>query len=126
MRTSLNRKTAYIATAIAIGIPLVIMIWDVHIGAALLLLGTYIAYRSIRMAGYNESQRVSDQEQQRIDQQKSNQGRTILVQLVDEYGRDLPEHVARQRIADAESRADPRDTVIGVKYILPKENPPEK
>jgi hypothetical protein len=120
----MNRKTAYLLTAFAIGIPILVMFWNAKAGAALLLLGTYIAYRSIRVAGYNESQRVSDEELQRIDRQDSNRGRTILVQLVDEHGRDLPEHIARQRIAEAEAKASPRDTVIGVHYVLSQQETP--
>lgn len=122
MNSNLNRKTAYIAAIFLIGIPVLILFWDVKIGVPFLLLGTYITYRIIRLAGYNESlQRMSAVEQQRLERQQGERGRTILVQLVDDQGRDLPEQEAQRRMAEAEARANPRDTVLGVHYVIPEE-----
>ncbi len=122
MNTSLNRKTAYIVSAFSIVVPILLMFWNVKIGVPLLLLGTFTAYRMIRMASYNESRWRHDEfEAQRIKRQQNEAGRTILVQLVDDNGGPLPVEIERKLIAAAEARANPRDTVTGVHYVLPKE-----
>jgi hypothetical protein len=122
VKSNLNRKTAYLTAIFLIGIPVLILFWDVRIGVPFLLLGTYITYRIIRLAGYNESlKRFNEVEQQRIERQQGERGRTILVQLVDDQGRDLPEQEAQRLIAEAEARANPRDTVMGVHHVISRD-----
>ncbi len=122
MKASLTRKTAYIVAVFSIGIPILLMFWSAKVAAPLLLLGTYAAYSLIRLAGANESRwRYEEAEAQRLERQQSERGRTILVQLVDDNGNSLPAEVERKLIAAAVSRANPRDTVMGVHYVLPRE-----
>jgi hypothetical protein len=101
-----------IVVVIFIGPPVLVMFYDVAAGVLLLLLGAYITSRAI---GYIGSRHLElDETHQQYHTNGSS--KTILVQIVDDFGRELPPREVEKRLADARSKADPRDSVVGVNF----------
>ena len=114
MGASPQRKFANFLAIASIAIPLLIMIWDIQVGAVSLLVGVVIAYRAIKFREQDDNDLVSDS----VKSHQGERGRTIYVQIVDDYGRDLPPAEAQKLIADAQARANPRDMVVGVRHKI--------
>lgn len=120
-----TRRAAYWITLFSILIPALICFWNVQVGVPLLLLGVYLSYRSIRMSR-REPLNIREESP---DEALRRSARIIRVQLVDDQGRDLPPEVAEKRLADAQARANPNDTVIGVHSVIREDQdsrPPSK
>jgi hypothetical protein len=62
----------------------------------------------------------SDTVLSKLERHKIEQSRTILVQLVDDFGRDLPASKIQVLMDEAHAKAGPRDTVIGVRFKVSK------
>jgi hypothetical protein len=123
MKISLQRRFAYAIAFFSIAVPVLIMFQNIQAGIVLLLLGVYITVRTIRNIAPNDPNMVSDSTLHHIGLHQSNRGQIIYVQLVDDFGRDLPTNVAQKLIEDAQARANPRDTVVGLHRIINKTNP---
>ena len=121
MNTSPQRRIAYTIAAVAILIPILAALWNVQLGVILLFMGLIVAYRAIRYGAHDDLTSISDSEQQKLDMHQINRGRTIFVQIVDDYGRDLPPATVQRLMAEAQAHASPRDTVVGVRYKVTKE-----
>jgi len=103
-----------------IGIPILIALKDVATGGFLLVIGIWFIARSSRILRADARRAFNPA----VDKNKTNaSGRTILVQVVDDFGRDLlPEEVER-RMTEARARANPRDNVVAVKFkVNPKQD----
>jgi hypothetical protein len=118
MKNSPQHKTIYYVAITSIIVPLVVMIWDIRIGAILFVLGAMSAYRAIRFGMQGSRDSLSDSEKQKLERHQSNMGRTILVQIVDDFGRDLPPSTVQKLMAEAQAKASPRDTVVGVRHKI--------
>jgi hypothetical protein len=116
-----QRRMAYIIVFLSISIPVVVMFWNIQAGVLLLLLGSYVSLQAVRHAVHDNANALSDAESNKLERHKIEQTRVIRVQLVDDYGRDLPAHIARQRMEEAQAKAGPRDTVVGVRHVLSKD-----
>lgn len=110
-----QQRTAQIIIALAIVIPLLVLLWNVRLGVLLLFIGLFIAYNAVRLI--NESKRMERLQQYdaRVEQSQSNQARLVYVQLVDDNGVELAPEVQEAKLARARLAAGPRDTVVGVK-----------
>ena len=97
------------------------MIWNIEFGVLLLLLGLTIAYRAIRFGVQEDTNLLSDSARKQLNRHQSDRGRTILVQVVDDFGRDLPSATVQKLMANAQAQANPRDTVIAVRHKVEKE-----
>lgn len=120
-----TRRAAYWITLFSILIPALICFWNVQVGVPLLLLGVYLSYRSIRMSR-REPLNIREESP---DEALRRSARIIRVQLVDDQGQDLPPEVAEKRLADAQARANPNDTVIGMHSVIREDQdsrPPSK
>lgn len=106
----MRRRIAIVFVAISIGLPLVVMFWYPGAGALFLLMGALAAYRAIRFLSHNEEDVYA--RFRRVE----TAGKTILVQIVDDYGRPLSPLEADRRIQSARAKAGPRDTVVPVKF----------
>jgi hypothetical protein len=115
-----QRKLAYIIVFLSISIPFAVMLWNIQAGVILLLLGSWVSLQAVRHAVREDANATSDAEANKLARHKIEQTRVIRVQLVDDYGRDLPAHIARQRMEEAQAKAGPRDTVVGVRHVLSK------
>ena len=103
-----------IVTIIFIGLPILIMFYDVAIGGFFLVSGLYATNRAFRYLGnqhlqYNKINQLHN---------TNSAGKTILVQIVDDFERELPPKEIEKLLADAKSKADPKDIVIGVKFKI--------
>jgi hypothetical protein len=102
---------------VAIVGPIAIMLWKPQIGGLLFLLGLFVAARCLYLI------RTITTEGARQDQaqlySRRDRGQTIFVQLIDNDGNDLDPATAQARLAAANLRAGPRDTVIGVRRKVP-------
>lgn len=114
MDLSPQRKIAYSFAFISIAIPVLVMFLDLQVGVILFLAGIIIAYRAIRFGAQSDVENTDQQ----LSRHQDDRGQTIFVQIVDEFGRDLPPAVAQKLIADAQAKASPRDTVVGVRYKI--------
>lgn len=101
--------------------PIVVLFFDPKLGAALLLLGGAIAITASRALSAASHQAALEREKQ-LWERRTNSSRTIYVQLVDDKGRDLPQRIAEKRLAEAQMRAGPRDTVVGVHHRVEPES----
>ena len=120
LKPSPQRIMGLSVAAAAIIIPLILMIWNLAIGGLLLMLGSYVAYRAIIFSRQNDWANVNEAELSKLERHKAQQSKTILVQLVDDYGRDLSPNKVQQLMDEAQAMAGPRDAVIGVRYKIPK------
>ena len=120
LKPSPQRIMGLSVAAAAIIIPLILMIWNLSIGGLLLMLGSYVAYRAFIFSRQNDWANVNEAELSKLERHKAQQSKTILVQLVDDYGRDLSPNKVQQLMDEAQARAGPRDAVIGVRYKIPK------
>lgn len=118
MSPSPLRRIAYTIATIAILLPIAIMFWNIEAGAALLLLGLVIANRAIRYGAYDDSKSMSDATRKQLSRHQSERGQTIFVQVVDDFGRDLPPVTVQKLMADAQAKASPRDMVVPVRYKI--------
>lgn len=117
MDDSPQRKISRGIAAAAILIPImVILLWDIETGVFLLLIGLLIARRVIILARSDDPQLLSDSDRMKMDRHQSERSRTILVQVVDDNGYDLPPAIVEQRMKEAQTKAGPRDTVIPVRH----------
>lgn len=94
------------------------MFWNIEAGAALLLLGLVIANRAIRYGAFDDSKSMSDSTRKQLNRHQSERGQTILVQIVDDFGRDLPPDTVQKLMAEAQAKASPRDTVMAVRHTI--------
>jgi len=121
MKTALSpqQKIAYAITAFAIILPLVILYWNIPLGVVMLLVGTNVSFRAIRLSQREDTTLgVSDEETIRIGRAQGERARTIYVQLVDNDGVELPPDVAQECLTRAQAKAGPRDTVIGIHHKI--------
>jgi hypothetical protein len=106
-------KTFFLAvTCAAVMIPILVLLWNPQLGGALFFLGLLIAARCISLVRSIQIKESLQDEAALVT--SHNRGRTIFVQLTDDYGTPLPTEVAQARLAAAQQQAGPRDTVIGV------------
>jgi hypothetical protein len=115
-----QRKFVYLIIFLSIVVPAVVMLRDIQFGVILLLLGSWISYRVVRSAARANQQEI-DSEAKKLARHRSEQSRIIRVQLVDQFGRDLPMQEIQKRMDEARAKAGPRDTVVGVRHVIPKE-----
>lgn len=109
-----QRRTWRIMMVVVLVVPVLVMFWNLRVGALLLLFGLFTAYRALRLI--NASLRMEQAERNsRLEQTRANQARLVYVQLVDEQGVELPPDVQQAKLAQARLLAGPRDTVVGVK-----------
>ena len=121
MKPTPQRMMGLAVAGAAILLPLVVMIWNLAIGGLLLMLGAYVAYRAIVFSRQIDWANLSETKLSPIERHKAQQSRTILVQLVDDYGRDLSPNKVQQLMDEAQAKAGPRDAVIGVRHKIPKQ-----
>ncbi len=105
-----NRTITTIIIAIFIGVPLIIIFIDPAVGSMFLFVGAIAAFRAMRLLVLYKSD--SSVRQDKTDKA----GKTILVQVVDDFGRDLIPKEVERRMVEARAKAGPRDTVIPVKF----------
>src|SRR5512133_1191953 len=121
MGLSPQRKIAYSFAAFSIIVSILVMFWDLEIGIFLLFLGLMATARAIRFALHPDIVFLNDSAQQKLSRHQSERGRTILVQIVDDFGRELPPATVQKLMAEAQAKASPRDTVVGVRYKITDE-----
>jgi hypothetical protein len=114
MHHAAQRKILYLFITLAIGLPIAISFWNAEIGVPLLLLGLFLATRAARFG----VARDYDPNAEIARRHRSETGRTILVQVVDRFGRDLPPAEIESRLAEAQAKASPRDTIVPVRFVL--------
>ncbi len=103
---------------IFIGIPLLVMFFDIAVGGFLLVLGLVSTNRAFLYMMGNRNRQYD----RSIQQHNANAaGKTILVQIVDDFGRELPASEVERRLSEARSKADPKDTVVSVKFKVTSE-----
>lgn len=122
MSTSSKHRIAYAIAAASVIIPIVVMIWNVKLGFALLFIGLIAAYPAIRYGGRNDLHALSDAAIHKIGRHENERGRTILVQVVDDFGRELPPDTVRKLMAEAQAKASPRDMLVPVRYKIASED----
>jgi hypothetical protein len=105
-----NRMMTIVIVAIFIGIPLLVAIKSPALGGVLLLVGTVIAYRAMRLL-----MNIKNESSIQINKEDS-AGSTIFVQIVDEFGRDLPPAESEKRLVEARAKAGPRDVVVPARF----------
>jgi hypothetical protein len=115
-----QRKFVYVIIFLSIIIPSLVMLRDIQSGVILLLLGSWVSYQVIRSAARADQQEI-DSEAKKLARHRAEQSHVILVQLVDQFGRDLPMREIQKRMDEARAKAGPRDTVVGVRYVISKE-----
>ena len=97
--------------------PIAAMIWWPQIGAILFFLGLAIVARCVYLIRAIHTEGAQQDQAQLYS--RRDRGQTIFVQLVDDDGNDLDQATARARLAAANLRAGPRDTVVGVRRKVP-------
>lgn len=122
MNTLPQRRIAYTIAAVCVTIPIVVMVWNIQIGIILFFMGLIIAYRAIRYGAHDDIHSLNDAAEQKLSRDQNERGRTIFVQIVDDFGRDLPPATVQKLIADAQAQASPRDTVVPVRHKIPHKN----
>lgn len=95
-------------------IPVGIMLWSIEWGVIALVLGFIIIGRAMHMLHMMHLEGTLDD--QEALHAKANSGRTIYVQLVDEAGVDFPPEIAKAKLREAQQKAGPRETVLGVRH----------
>jgi ABC-type nickel/cobalt efflux system permease component RcnA len=120
MKKPRQRKFVYVIIFLSIVIPSAVMLIDIQSGVILLLLGSWISYQVVRSAARSHEQE-NDSEAKKLARHRAEQSHVILVQLVDQFGRDLPMREIQKRMDEARANAGPRDTVVGVRYVISKE-----
>lgn len=95
-----------------IGLPVLMMFYDVATGGFLLLGGLYGTHRAFRWIG---SQHLRYDGRAQFHNANA-AGKTILVQIVDDFGRELPPEEVKRLLAEATSKADPKDSIVPVKF----------
>lgn len=121
MNASPQKKVAYTITGICIIGPLLLMFRDLNTGMIFLFLGLIISFRALRFSGRPDPGPISDADLRRNSRHHSNRGRTILVQVVDDFGRELPPATVQKLLAEANAKAGPRDSIMAVHYKIDKE-----
>jgi hypothetical protein len=122
MEENLNKRSLWIISVLTLMVPtFVFLVWNQLLGLSLFLIGLFISIQSYR--AYNRSKTADMLSKSAIQHQGhvTNSGRTILVPIVDGYGRDIDPQLAEQRLAEARAIAGPKDTVVGVRYIPKQE-----
>ena len=105
-----NRNITTVIIAIFIGVPLIIIFIDPAVGSMFLFVGAIAAFRAMRLLVlYKGDSSVRPDKTDKA-------GKTILVQVVDDFGRDLIPKEVERRMVEARAKAGPRDTVIPVKF----------
>jgi hypothetical protein len=125
LKPSPQRIISLSIAALAVLVPIVVMFWNLAIGGLLLMLGSYVACRAIILSRQTDWSHFGDMELSKLERHKAQQSKTILVQLVDDYGRDLSPNKVQQLMDEAQAKAGPRDAVIGVRYKIPKQTEPK-
>lgn len=103
---------------IFIGFPVLVMFYNIAIGGFLLVSGLYSTNRAFlylmgnRHHQYDKSTQLHN---------TNAAGKTILVQIVDDFGRELPAREVEKRLAEAKSKADPKDNIVPVKFKITSE-----
>jgi hypothetical protein len=115
-----QRKFVYVIIFLSIIIPTVVMLRDIQTGVILLLLSSWISYLVVRSAA-RAHEEDNDSEAKKLARHRTEQSHIIRVQLVDQFGRDLPMREIQRRMDEARAKAGPRDTVVGVRHVISKE-----
>jgi len=105
-----NRTIIIIIVAVFIGGPFLVAIKSPALGGVSLLVGTVIAYRAMRIL-----MSVKNEASIQINKEDS-AGHTIFVQIVDDFGRDLPPAESEKRLVEARAKAVPRDMVVPARF----------
>lgn len=121
MGASSQRRIAYTIAAVSVLIPIMVMIWNIELGIILFFMGLIVAYRAIRYGAYDDLRSLNQAAEQQLSRHQNERGRTIFVQIVDDFGRDLPPATVQKLMADAQAQAGPRDTVVAVRNQISKE-----
>jgi len=116
-----NRIITMILVTLFVGIPLIITFINPAVGGVLLFVGMIAAFRAIRLL-------VLQKNDIAVGPDKTDRaGKTVLIQVVDDFGRDLLPNEIEGRLAEARLKAGPRDTVVPVKFrIEPDQNNSDK
>jgi hypothetical protein len=103
---------------INIVIPILIgVFWDLTVGGLLLVLGIMFVGRSFSILRADARRGFNP----KIQRNNANAaGKTILVQIVDDFDRDLLPQEIERRLAEARAKAGPRDTVIPARFKVEK------
>ena len=109
-----KRRILFIVIIILnIGIPVLIAFKDAVIGGSLLVIGIWFINRSSRILRADARKSFNPA----VEKNKVNaSARTIFVQVVDNFGRDLLPQAVEKRMAEARAKANPRDNVVAVKF----------
>ena len=113
--SKMKRRIFFGFIAILLGIPIIVMFWNPGAGAFLLLIGAMSAFRAVRFLSHDGDERYDH------FRKMDKAGRTILVQIVDDFGRTVSPLEVDRRIKEARSKAGPRDMVVPVKFKINKE-----
>ncbi|MBA3944700.1 MAG: hypothetical protein H0X37_09090 [Herpetosiphonaceae bacterium] len=90
-------------------VPLLVMLWNVETGVILLVIGSIVTMRYRRAwRTLHRGDRAGNPDRQ----DKRDRSQTVLVELFDEHGNELPAEEAERRLAVARAEAGPRDIVI--------------
>lgn len=111
-----NKTFLKVFMSLCVIVPLVVLVYDPVIGGLLLLLGVVVMRRAMIMIADSEREAQHNP----YAESRSDLGRTIFVELVDEHGVELEPAVARAKLAEAQRLAGPRDTVISVRHRAAK------
>jgi hypothetical protein len=121
MSSSPQRRIAYTIAAASVVIPIMVMLWNIELGIILFFMGLIVAYRAIRYGAQDDLHSLNDAAEQKLSRHQIERGRTIFVQIVDDFGRDLPPATVQKLMADAQAQAGPRDTVVPVRHKISRE-----
>ena len=117
-----QQKISIAISIISIVVPLLIIIKNIPIGVGLLLIGAIVSRRAMMLANKNDPQLLSDADIVKFGRHQSERSQTILVQVVDDNGYDLPPEVIAQKMTEAKLRASPRDTIVAIRHKINKDH----
>ncbi len=110
-----DKKRTIVKTVIIIifiGLPILVMFYDIALGGFFLLSGMYSTQRALRWIGNQHLQ--FDKTHQFHNSNAA--GKNIFVQVVDDFGRELPPREVERLLSEARAKADPRDNVVPVNF----------
>jgi hypothetical protein len=119
MQENLSKRSVAIIFVFTVVVPLIVAItYNQYLGLVLFIIGLFISVQAYRVYNRSKMNDMISDPSNPSEGYFGNSGRTILVSLVDEHGRELPPKLAEQKLAEARAKAWPKDSVIGVKRPL--------